>query len=403
MGKLNNVNLQKHLKLAITYFFVVALMGIVLRALFVFPLPINYKFLLHAHSHLALLGWIYIALTTLIYKLFLPNNEKVKAYQRIFIFTNITIIGMTVTFPFQGYAFFSIIFSTLFLFASYFFCWFVTKNVSAEIKDRFSWRFIKASLFYLAFSSIGPWSLGLIMTTIGTDSIWYSNAIYFYLHFQYNGWFISALLGILFSILENNGVKFDLKKSNRFYLLFHFATILTLFLSFLWSKPPVLIYIVAFVGVIIQIVAFYHLYRLLEPVANVHTIFDSTSILLVRIASLMLLIKLVLQSLSFLPFFAPIAFEFRDFVIGYLHLVLLGIIAPTLFAFLHHYKLLRIPRFFLELYFGTFVITEILIFYKGIALWASLPIFSYYFFILLILSLGFPISIGLLLFRNFRK
>ena len=378
-------------------------MGILLRALFVFPLPVNYKFLLHAHSHLALLGWIYIALTTLIYKLYLSNNEKVKAYQRLFIFTNSTIIGMTLTFPFQGYAFFSIIFSTLFLFASYFFCWFVKKNVSAEIKDRFSWRFIKASLFYLAFSSIGPWSLGLIMATIGTDSIWYSNAIYFYLHFQYNGWFISVLLGILFFILENKGVKFDHNKLNRFYVYFHLATILTVFLSFLWSKPPVAIYFVAFIGVIIQLVAFYHLYRLLKSVTKMHTIFDSTEILLLRIATLMFLIKIILQSLSCLPFFATIAYEFRDFVIGYLHLVLLGFITPTLVAFLHYYKLLRIPRFFLELYIGTFVLTEILIFYKGIALWASLPIFSYYFIILVILSLGFPISIGLMLSKNFRK
>src|SRR5690554_1346962 len=95
------INLRKHIGIALFYFLLVSLMGILMRFYFVAPLPINYKFLLHAHSHTALLGWIYLGLITLIYKVFLEKAEKPKLYRRIFIFTNITIVGMLLTFPFQ--------------------------------------------------------------------------------------------------------------------------------------------------------------------------------------------------------------------------------------------------------------------------------------------------------------
>src|SRR5690606_33435275 len=162
-------------------------MGVLLRFYVVTSLPFNYKFLLHAHSHTALLGWVYLGLTTLVYKIFLASAKKPKLYKRIFLFTNLCILGMLVTFPIQGYALFSIIFSTLFLFASYWFTWFAFKFVPNNFKKRFSWKLIKASLWYLVLSSIGPWAVGVVMATLGSESIWYKNAIYFYLHFQYNG------------------------------------------------------------------------------------------------------------------------------------------------------------------------------------------------------------------------
>jgi len=116
----------------------------------------------------------------------------------------------------QGYALFSIVFSTLFLIASY---WFSLKNVSSVFKDRFSWKLIKASLFYLVFSSLGPWAVGGIVAPLGKGSIWYKLAIYFYLHFQYNVWFILALWGILFYIFEEAGLKFSAKKTLCFFYL----------------------------------------------------------------------------------------------------------------------------------------------------------------------------------------
>jgi len=256
------INLKKHIGVALAYFLLVALMGVLLRLFFVTPVQLNFKYILHAHSHTALLGWIYLGLTTLIYKIFLSEAEKSKLYKRIFVFTNICILGMLVTFPFQGYALYSIIFSTLFLFASYWFTWFAIKNIPEHLKHRFSWKLVKASLWYLVFSSIGPWAIGGVMATLCTESIWYKTSIYFYLHFQYNGWFILALLGILFYILEEKAVVFKAVQLKSLYFLLNFAVLLTLFLSVLWFGPPKIIYVLGFIGAVAQILAFYEVYLL---------------------------------------------------------------------------------------------------------------------------------------------
>lgn len=376
-------------------------MGILMRFYFVAPLPINYKFLLHAHSHTALLGWIYLGLITLIYKVFLEKAEKPKLYRRIFIFTNITIVGMLLTFPFQGYALFSIIFSTLFLFASYWFAWFAIKYVPQDYKKRFSWLLIKTSLWYLVFSSIGPWAIGGVMAILGPESIWYKSSIYFYLHFQYNGWFVLAILGIFFFLMEEKGIVFDPQKMKSFFLLLNLGVLLTMFLSMLWFVPPVWVYILGAIGAVAQTMAFYELYVILRPqVAFFKHAFDSQSVFLLKIALFLMAIKLSMQILSAHPYFANLAFRLPDFVIGYLHLVFLGIIIPAMLALLKHFKLIRLPNSFVILFFAAFVITEALIFYKGIAIWLALPFFADYYLYLAVLSCIFPIAIGILFLNH---
>src|SRR5690606_11826992 len=150
------INLRRHTNIALLYFFVVGLLGLFLRFFFVTPLQGNFRYVVHAHSHIALLGWVYIALSTLIYKMYFTGERYGKRYRQIFIFTQITLIGMLITFPIQGYALFSIIFSTLFLFASYFFAWFVFRNIPDKFRGIFSYKLIRAALWLMVISSIGP-------------------------------------------------------------------------------------------------------------------------------------------------------------------------------------------------------------------------------------------------------
>ncbi len=398
------VDLNKHIGIALAYFLVVSLMGLTLRFYFVTILPINYKFLLHAHSHTALLGWIYLGLTTLIYKIFLAEAQKPKLYKRIFFFTNICILGMIVTFPVQGYALYSIIFSTLFLFASYWFAWFAMKYIPSHFKKRFSWKLIKTSLWYLVLSSIGPWAIGGVMSTLGPESIWYKTSIYFYLHFQYNGWFILALLGILFYILEENGIKFNTEKLKSFFLLLNFGIIFTLFLSVLWFVPPKVFYILGLVGSVAQILAFYELYLLLKGnFRDLKEIFTPRAFFLLKIAGVLVIVKVWMQLQSAFPCMATLAFQLKDFVIGYLHIVFLGVVITTMLAFLNYFKLISIPKSFLWLFLIAFVTTEALIFYKPLAIWLGLPFFQDYYIYLALLSCLFPISIGILFFKQIKS
>lgn len=136
-------NLKTHTQLAFGYFLIAAVLAVVLRSFHSIEIPVNYKFIVHTHSHIALLGWVYLVLTTLFFKLYLGNLSLGGKYQKIFWFTQLTLVGMLLTFPFQGYALFSIIFSTLFLFASYWFAWFFLKNTPDVLKNTNSYKCIR--------------------------------------------------------------------------------------------------------------------------------------------------------------------------------------------------------------------------------------------------------------------
>lgn len=362
---------------------------------------VNYKFLQHAHSHVALLGWIYLGVTTLIYFIFLQNSGKSKLYKRVFLTANISVIGMMIAFPIQGYALVSITFSTLFLFVSYWFSWFAMNYVPQEFKSRFSWKLIKTSLWYLVISSIGPWGIGAVMSTLGPESIWYKSSIYFYLHFQYNAWFIIALVGVFFYILEEKGIRFDKALLKSFYFLLNTGVIFSVFLSVLWFKPPLIFYILGAIGAVAQALAFYELYLLWKP--YFHTVKRKISLhsrLLLRLAAILMLFKLYMQLMSAIPYYADLANTLKDFVIGYLHLVFLGIIIPLMLVLLKYFKLIRWSSSFLYLFYSIFAITELLIFYKAFALWLKFPLTAEYYYYLAYFSCLFPVAVGILCINN---
>ncbi len=392
---------KKHTNIALAYFLLVGLMGVLLRLFFIFPIPADFRFIVHAHSHVALLGWVYIALITLIYKLYFSEVEKIRSYKLIIWFTNICVLGMLISFPFQGYALFSIIFSTLFLIASYWMGWFIFKHIPIKFKNTLSYVCIKASIWYMLISSIGPWAVGGIMSTLGSASIWYKLAIYFYLHFQYNGWFILALIGILFYLIEQLPVKIDKKRFNVFFYLLNLSIILSLFLSVLWTKPPIIFYILAALGAIIQVVAFLYFFRIIKSSWPLLKQKLSPNVRkLLKLSGLLLVVKILFQLISALPYFADLAFNYKDFVIGYLHWTFLGVVSLCLLAFLEHFKLIKLNGYLISLYLFGFIISEFLIFYNGVRLWLRWPAIPEQPLLLVGISALIPISIGILLVKN---
>ncbi|SOC78992.1 hypothetical protein SAMN06296241_0512 [Salinimicrobium sediminis] len=393
------INLKNHTNVALLYFFLVGLFGVFLRFFFVLPIPANFRYVVHAHSHIALLGWVYIALTTLIYKMYFSEAGFGRTYKRIFWFTQITLVGMMVTFPFTGYALFSITFSTLFLIASYFMAWFILKKTPAISRTTGSFRLIRAALWYMVFSSIGPWALGGIMATLGNTSIWYKMAIYYYLHFQYNAWFILALCGIFFYFIERQNLKPQKKDFKSFFWQVNAAVILSFFLSVLWVEPHWSYHVLAGIGAILQVSAFAKFFQIISPFWKQLDFSTFTKVFL-KIVGILLVAKLLLQLLSAIPWFANLAFNFPDLVIGYLHWVFLGVVSIALFALLTEAKLLTLPKWIFWVYFAAFLVTEALIFYKGTAIWLGLPLPSYYFKLVAYASIFLPLTVGVVLVKN---
>ena len=387
---------------ALAYFLFAALLGILLRLFPIANINATYKFIVHAHSHIALLGWVYVGLTTLIFYLFIKNESK-KKYSKIFIATQITILGMLFSFPFTGYALISIIFSTLFLFCSYIFYSYFRKHNNLNKTD-YSYKFINTSLILMIVSSLGPWALGYIMNTLGSTSHWYKNAIYFYLHFQYNGWFIFCLLGLFFHFLEKKQNIFINKKTlSNFYKLMLYSCILTLFLSFLWMQPSKAIYLLAIVGGLYQILALKKLSDIITEVKHqIKRKLDLNFYKILKVIYILFIIKMLMQSLTAIPYFADLAYRTTDFVIGYLHLIFLGLTSLSLFFLLHQNKLLYLPKKWLIIYLIGFIGSEILIFYKGFCIWQQLSIIDNYYTILVSFSALIPLSLIGIFIQNLK-
>lgn len=392
------IDLRKHTRIALLYFLVIALLGVWLRLFFVFRMPDGFNFnnVLHAHSHTALLGWIFIGLMTLIYRVYIDETSENKSYRRIFLLTNISALGMLISFPIQGYAFYSISFSTLYLINSYIFTGFIVRNVPERFKYRPSFMMVRMGLFYLVFSSLGIWAVGPVIATVGSDSDWFKYALYFFLHFLYSGFFFSTLIGILLHILEENNIEIPAHRFSQFFVFLHFGIIFSYMLSVLWTGPNPVFYFIATTGAVMQIYGYYLFYKLIRPhLPYLKERLGSFGYGTMKLAWILLIIRIFMQLASALPYFAALAFKYRDFIIGYLHMVFLGIIIPVMLIFLHYYKLMHLSKKPFILFLFTVFITEILIFYRAIAYWLHLPLPELLFFnhLLAWISLLFPISV----------
>ena len=173
---------------------------------------------------------------------------------------------------------------------------------------------------------MGAFALTVMMVNKVIHQNWYLAAEYFYLHFQYNGWFFFACMGLFTAFISRHT---DSEKIlTKIFRLFAFAIIPAYFLSALWMDIPVWVYILVILSAIAQVagwVWFVKLIRnnwsLLEPK------FSTTSKYILACSAVALTAKLFLQLGSTIPSLSDLAFGFRPIVIGYLHLVLLGVIS----------------------------------------------------------------------------
>jgi len=332
MAALENIrSAQKNIRICLINLFIVALMGVTMRYKIAYSLPfIDQKNFLHAHSHFAFAGWITQALMTLMIAwLAKSSSENVfKKYRWLLTGNLISAYGMLLSFPWEGYGIVSITFSTLSIFISYAFAFIFWKDLNTQQTKNISHYWFKAALVFSVISSIGPFSLSYMMANSISHPNWYLASIYFYLHFQYNGWFFFGCMGLLTTHLIKYNFSFSmLRKSFWFFCA---ACIPAYFLSALWLSIPLWVYIIVVFASVAQLVGWLFLVK--QIIIKKSIVFRDAGVQTRRIlflSGVALSIKLLLQAASTIPSLSKFAFGFRPVVIGYLHLVLLGVI--TLF------------------------------------------------------------------------
>ncbi|HSD14934.1 MAG TPA: hypothetical protein VLB74_09825 [Flavobacterium sp.] len=383
-------------------FLVAALMGLLLRFQSLSPVTgVNYLFLLHGHSHIAMLGWVYLALFALIYHFLIPKNKEIeRKFNRLFWVTQLAVVGMMVAFPLQGYAVFSITFSTLHIFSSYYFARLVWKYQKIDsLPERY---LLKTALVFMVLSTCGIWCLGPAVGLMGKTSAFYQIAIQFFLHFQFNGWFIIAVLALLFHQMQ---IKVDNQAFFSFYKWLVAGTLTTFALPVSWYvSHPILPWING-VGVVIQLVAFVKLALLLRPkFTEFYAKLKNIEKIVFSFALFSLTLKVLIQLLVIFPELASVSHQIRNFVIGFIHMIMLGIISGFLLGFLLNAKVIQRKNRFSEhgikIFLMGFVLTEFLLFAQGFNYflhWSEIPMYHQNLFIS---SIWLVIGIIMIIFSN---
>lgn len=365
------LNIKFWLKFSLINLCIVALLGVLMRYKIGFEFPyLDQKKVQHSHSHFAFAGWISHTLMVLMVY-FLQSKLKDfegNKYKKVIIANLICSYGMLIFFIIQGYALASILFSTTSLFVSYYFSYLYFKDLKILESDVAS-NWFKASLWFNILSSAGTFYLAFMMATKHVIQDLYLSSIYFYLHFQYNGWFFFAAMGLLFGYLNIQKTEHPFIKTS--FYMFAISCIPAYLLSVLWLKIPVWLYIIAIITGIIQIYTWFKLLFILiqkrkKSLENQSSIVKYTLLF----AGLALSLKLILQVAITIPIVSDWAYGFRPIIIAYLHLVLLAIFSLFLLFYIYSQRFFEVTnavKFGLTVFLIGVLLNEFLLGIQGLA------------------------------------
>lgn len=328
-------------------FFIAALTGVALRAAPLYVLPFNYSNFLHGHSHFAFGGWLTPALAWAVLRQMPEVTERMgqKHIRNVFILFFTSAYGMLFSFPFQGYGAISIFFSTVSIFATFYLAWRWWKALQSDVS--ISSLFLRAAILFLLLSSAGPFATGPLAHFGYKEEPVYRNVVYFYLHFQYNGWFSF----IVFAIISRTMIP-NVRLVRAFYLLTS-GCVLSVFLSFLWSTPHSWYYLTGGFGAALQLWGAILLIAAIRSEKNHRTHPHLFTFVLCA-----MLLKLCLQLLSGIPYLASFTASHRIIIIAYLHLVMLGFLSTFILYLLSGMFSIKKEVYF---FFIIFVLTEVIL------------------------------------------
>lgn len=313
------------LRFSVFNFFLVSVLGVLMRYKIAYSLPIvDQKHVQEAHSHFAFYGWI----TQIIYVLIIRYlhgilpAQQLKKYHTLMVVNAISAFVMIPSFIYSGYYWLSIAASTAALLTSFVFFFFLLTDLKGKQDLAKSW--FLGGLFFAVISSIGVFGLSYMKSSGNMTQDVYLGATYYYLHFQYNGFFIFSGIGLLIHSLKEIGSEISEKDNKVIFWLMFIGCIVGFGLSVLWMKMPLWIFIAIILGTVVQTIGAIKLYLIVKKnwiklVPN----YSALQRFVLMYVGFAFFAKIVLQLGSTIPVLSQFAFGFRNVVIAYLHLILL--------------------------------------------------------------------------------
>lgn len=384
--------------LALLFFACAASIGALLRLIYVVELPwLVFKPWLHAHSHVAMLGWVFPAL--LIALLGQEDRRIPKGFGLGMAFNALLVLGMLVGFPLQGYGDLTIACSLGQMLVGYVLVaqlWGATNHWPRSG----SRLLVRLALGFQVTSTLGIWAMGPIMANGMAGTEWYYWSIQWFLHFQFNGWFWFATMAVGSRWAERHGV--EVRIDTWTTALWAMGALLTFALAVAWSERSATVFAVNTAGVLLQFLAAWRTLMAMRR-ARVQAAVRSTRWMRVLIGVLLLSMaaKVAAQALVALPMVANMALTLRNYVIGFVHLNTLGAVSSLLFAFALMRGWLKdsslATKSGLVLFIVGYAASELLLFAQGTAFWAGWGAMPGYYWSVFLASALMPAGAWLLL------
>lgn len=353
---------------------IVALYGTLMRYKIVFDFPfLEQKNLLHAHSHFAFNGWISHFLYSGLALIMSPylSVKRQKLYNSLILFNILCSFGMLFSFTLQGYKLFSIVFSTLSVVQATLYMFVFIKDRKLLPIGHRSKPWAVAGLILNVVSALGPFYLAYMLMTANLNTDFYLASVYYFLHFQYSGWFFFGCMAIVANMLPSN-----FPSLRKHFLVFAITVVPTYGLSVLWAKLPNWLYVIVVAATFVQLLAWislaWQLWKYFRP-----QIFKTWMNSFFFASAIALTLKFILQAISVVPSLSQLVFGIRPIVIAYLHLVLLGVYSLFIPGYLFQdgwIKPIKIAKISALLFLVGVLLNELLLGIQGFTAFAYIPV-----------------------------
>ncbi len=295
----------------------------------------------------------------MVYELLPESYYKRCAYKWILGSTAITAWGMLFAFLFWGYNSISIILSTIFIITTYIFGWNFIRDILKAKLGKSVLLLAVSSIFCLIISSSGPFLITYIYLTNSFKAILYRDALFTYLHFQYNGFFSLAIFALLFNHIGQTITAGAKKNISRFTVVLCVSIIPSLFLSYLWQDPDPVFRLFAIVGSCMVLLSFLLFVLAARSLKSTYQDEEPVIRFLAFLSLGSFMLKLFLQCFTIFPEIGNAIFGNRPVIMGFLHLVFLGFVSLFILGFFAKKRLLDSTRKFTRVVLVVFALAVI--------------------------------------------
>ncbi len=411
----NKQTFVKRFYVALFNLLLAASVGTILRYVFIHPLKIvdDFRYVLHAHSHVAMMGWGFMALFGCLLYSFSPETSGKKIYHILFWTCEVIILILLVNFWVNGYDVTSIVLSTGYIVITFIFSIRLFRDIRRKenVKNKLSIHLLCISLFFLCLSAIGIMGMAPTMMFMqgSLKILFYYLTVQFYMHFQYNGWFIFACLALFFTMKKNDAAVIEHKNSLMVVYLFAFSTVVAFCFDVFWAFPHYPVFLnLSVVVAVIQLIMTVTLFVINKDL--VKAIWGGLRYgvkILFLISFIALMLKELIQIIIIYPGMAQTVFVLRSYVIAYLHLIFLGITTVFLLGYAWQNGALVIQstftKFAIILIISCIFLIELALAIMGTLSWAGKYNPPYMYVFIFAFSLSIVIGIIILLLLNRKK